>query len=160
MYDKTLTYDSDSTELDLELGLNANSKVIIVESGSRGRAGNRWEREIRQNHENVVQLIVAGEVVLESPERAAERFLARTKNDSTVFNASKARTQAIEILGEKRYAEELKEEWKLFKEDELLNMKGFKMVWGNGMEAVGKGWDMLCRSEVGADQGLVFSLGP
>lgn len=158
LFDKTLTYGSDSSDLDLELGLNTNSKVVIVEFGSRGGAGDRWERKLRQTHENVVQLIVAGEVVLESPEKATERFLARTKNDSTVFNTSKAKVQAMEVLGEKRYAEELEQGWKLFKEGELANMKGFEMVWGNGMEAVGKGWDMLCKGEVGADQGLVFSL--
>jgi hypothetical protein len=42
-YDKVLTYDNDLGDLDCELGLNADSKVVLCEFGSRGGAANRWD---------------------------------------------------------------------------------------------------------------------
>lgn len=156
LYDRTLTYEADSGDLDHELGLTSDSKVLICEFGSRGGAGQRWEKKLSQTNENVVQLVMAGEVIKESPEKATERFLARSKIAASVFNASDALTEAIQVLGEKRYFEELIKEWSSFKEREPV--KGFHMVWGKGLEDVGKGWEKLCKGEVGADESLVFSL--
>lgn len=156
LYDKLLTYDSDSGDLELELGLTSDSKVVVFEFGSRGDAGTRWADKLRQTHENVVQLIVGGEVVKDSPETATAKFLARAKNAAVVFNASRAGVQAKEVLGEKRYLDELLRDYLAFKESGLV--KRLHLVWGEGMEDVGKGWDKLCRGEVKSDQGLVFSL--
>jgi hypothetical protein len=155
-YDKTLTYDSDSGDLGVLLGLNSDSKVVICEFGSRGSAAERWADKLRQSHVNIVQLTVAGEVVPDSPEKATEKFLARTKKAAIVSNASRARDQALKVLGEKRYFEELLKDWWSFKERGLVN--GLHMVWGEGIEDVGKGWEKLWSGGVGSDQGLVFSL--
>ncbi|KUJ10978.1 uncharacterized protein LY89DRAFT_723476 [Mollisia scopiformis] len=157
LYDKVLTYDSDSdNNLDAKLDLKADSKILLVEFGSRGEAGNRWEDKFREEGRNVEQLIVAGEVVAESPEKANERFKKRTERGASVFNASIVRGKAIEVLGEKRFFEELMREWKVFKEGGLV--ESLRLVWGEGMEGVGKGWERLCEGGVSADQGLVFSL--
>jgi hypothetical protein len=157
LYDKVLTYDSDSTaDLVDQLDLTKDSKVVLCEFGSRSGAADRWEEKLRQRHGNVVQLIVAGEVVVETPEKATERFAARTARGATVFNASVARAKAVDVVGEKRYNRELLEEWTIFKERGLIN--GLNMVWGNGMDDVGQGWEKLCRGEVKANEGLVFSL--
>jgi len=155
-YDKVLTYDADSGDLDLELGLNADSNVMLCEFGSRGGAAERWDTKLRQNHRDVVQLIVGGEVVPDSPEKAKEKFLARTKKAATVFNASRTREQALKVLGGKRYSEELHRDWLVFKEFGIVN--GLHIVWGEGMESVGKGWETLCKGGLGSDKGLVFSL--
>ncbi|KAF8850639.1 hypothetical protein BDZ45DRAFT_769495 [Acephala macrosclerotiorum] len=155
-YDKTLMYEDDSGDLDLELDLAADTKVVVVEFGSRGEAAARWADKLRQSHENVVQLIVAGEVVKETPEEALEKFKARAKTGATVFNASAARVQAINVLDEKRYSEELLKGWAIFKELGLV--KGLTMIWGEGMEDVRKGWEKLCKGDVKSDQGLVFCL--
>lgn len=156
LYDNLLTYDSDSGDLDLELGLTPDSKVVVFEFGSRGDAGTRWADKLRHTHEHVVQLIVGGEVVKDNPETATAKFLARTKNAAVVFNASRAGVQAKEVLGEKRYLDELLGDYLAFKESGLV--KRLNLVWGEGMEDVGKGWEKLCKSEVKSDQGLVFSL--
>ncbi|CZR68932.1 uncharacterized protein PAC_18833 [Phialocephala subalpina] len=155
-YDKTLMYEDDSGDLDEELGLAADSKIVVVEFGSRGGAAARWANKLRESHDNVVQLIVAGEVVKETPEEALEKFKARTKTGATVFNASAAGVQAVNVLGEKRYSDELLTEWLAFKNRGLV--QGLELVWGVGMEAVGKGWEKLCKGEVKSDQGLVFYL--
>ena len=156
LYDKLMTYDSDTDDLGLELGLTSSSKVVVCEFGSRGGAGERWANKLRKSHDNVVQLIVAGDNVPDSPEKATERFLARTKSGAVVFNASKARDQAINVVGERRYLEEFLKEFWLFKERGLV--KGLHMIWGEGMEDVGRGWEKLCKGEVKSDHGLVFSL--
>jgi hypothetical protein len=80
--------------------------------------------------------------------------LARTKNAAVVFSASRAGVQAKEVLGEKRYLEELLRDYLAFKESGLV--KRLHLVWGEGMEDVGKGWEKLCKGEVKSDQGLVF----
>ncbi|KAI1107723.1 hypothetical protein F4804DRAFT_296920 [Jackrogersella minutella] len=36
--------------------------------------------------------------------------------------------------------------------------KGFRVNWGEGMEAVKEGWDRFARNEAQADEGLVFKL--
>lgn len=158
LYDKVLTYDFDTTaNLVDELGLTKDSKVVICEFGSRGGAADRWEERLKQHHDNVVQLIVAGEVVVESPEKASERFAARTAKGATVFNASVARVKAIDLFGEEQYDQELSKSWTIFKEHGLIN-GGLSLVWGEGMEDVGRGWKRLCNGDVRAHEGLVFSL--
>jgi hypothetical protein len=156
LYDKLLTYDSDAGDVALELGLNSDSKVVLCEFGSRGEAATRWAAKLRQSHGHVVQLIVAGETILDSPEKATEKFLARSKSGAVVFNASDAGVQAAAVLGERRYFEEFFEEWQFFKERGLI--EGLHLVWGKGIEDVGKGWEALCRGSVGANHGLVFLL--
>lgn len=157
LYDKLLTYDSDASgDLVAELGLNTGSKVAVCEFGSRGGAGNRWASKLREQDVEVVQLIVAGEAVSESPEKATERFLARGKSGASGFNASATRDKALKVVGEKLFLEEFRKDWLSFKERGLV--KGTDMIWGEGMEDVGRGWEKLCKSEVGANQGLVFSL--
>jgi hypothetical protein len=59
-------------------------------------------------------------------------------------------------MGEQRYSEELLRDYWSFKEQGLV--EGLHMVWGEGMEDVGKGWEKLCKGQLGSDQGLVFSL--
>lgn len=156
LYDKILTYDSDSGDLDLELGLTRDSKAVLCEFGSRGSAADRWQTKLQKKHRNIIQLIVAGEVVPDSPEQAMEKFLARTQKDATVFNASKVREQALTILGQNFFHEELQRDWASFKKLGLVN--GFHMTWGDGMQAVGESWDRLCKGLVKSDTGLVFSL--
>ncbi|PVH67855.1 hypothetical protein DL98DRAFT_579062 [Cadophora sp. DSE1049] len=148
-------YEDDGGDLDEELGLAADSKIVVVEFGSRGGAAARWANKLRESQNNVVQLTVAGEVVKETPE-ALEKFKARAKTGATVFNASAARVQDVNILGEKRYSDELLTEWLAFKIRGLVQV--LELVWGVGMEAMGKGWEKLCKGEVKSDQGLVFYL--
>lgn len=60
------------------------------------------------------------------------------------------------ILGHKTYFEELLTEWKMYREGGV--QKGLQLVWGKGMDDVGKGWERLYKGEVGPDEGLVFEL--
>jgi hypothetical protein len=70
--------------------------------------------------------------------------------------ASDLRLQAKPIAGEKKYFEGFSKDWKVCKENGVV--KGLDLVWGDGMEDVGKAWERLCKGEVGPSGGLVFTL--
>jgi hypothetical protein len=141
-----------------KLSLNANSKIIVVDFGSRGGAGNRWAEELRKSHKKVTHLGVGGEVVADSPERTTKKCLGSLKNTASLriqINASEMRSQAMRILG-KSYFENFKKEWDLCKEKGVVN--GLRLVWGEGMGDWAKTWEKLCQGESGPDKGLVFTL--
>jgi hypothetical protein len=72
------------------------------------------------------------------------------------INASGLRSQAYEAIGARKYFEEAEAAWKSWKASGLV--KGLKLVWEEGIEDVGKGWDRLCKGYVPAEEGLVFLL--
>lgn len=157
LYDKILAYNADSTtDLASELSLNAKSKIVICDFGSRDAAAKRWAEKLKQTYKNVMWLGVGGEVVPDSPEKTMEKFVAGMTSGMIQINASGLRTQAMKVSGEKKYFEEFLKEWTSFKKGG--GFRGLRLVWGEGMEAVGKGWEKLCKGEVGPDAGLVFNL--
>jgi hypothetical protein len=160
LYDHVLEYDYEAQGLGAKLSLNANSKIIVVDFGSRGGAGNRWAEELRKSYKRVIHLGVGGEVVADSQERTTEKFLSSLKNTASLriqVNASEMRSQAMRILGEKSYFEDFKKEWDLCKAMGVVN--GLRLVWGEGMGDWAKAWEKLCQGEFGPDKGLVFTLG-
>ncbi|KAK9250521.1 hypothetical protein V1507DRAFT_25687 [Lipomyces tetrasporus] len=159
LYDLVLEYDHDARDLDAKLSLDANSKIIIVDFGSRGGAGYRWAEELRKSHKNVIHLGVGGEVIADSPEKTTEKFLSSLKNTAklgTQVNASEMRSQAMTIMGERSYFEDFRKEWDLCKEKGVVN--GLRLVWGEGMGDWAKASEKLCQGEFGPNEGLVFDL--
>jgi hypothetical protein len=158
LYDKVLTYDADSGDLGEELGLTPDTKIAVIDVGSRDAAADRWAVKLRKSSNNVVQVQIAGEFKTESPDEATARFLARKKVEGykVVVNASKMRTQAIERVGEQSYYDEFAKVWNSVKKGGYI--KGMRLVWGEGMEDVGRGWEKLYKGQVGPEEGLVFSL--
>ncbi|KIM94450.1 hypothetical protein OIDMADRAFT_149480 [Oidiodendron maius Zn] len=158
LYDYVLAYDSDSRDLGAELALDADSKIIIVDFGSRGGAADRWADKLRQSYKNVALLGVGVEVVADSPEKTTEKILSnlRTPNLKTQVNASEMRSQAMKIMGEKSYFKDFWEEWNLCKEGGVV--KGLRLVWGQGMDDLAKAWETLYKGEFGPDEGFVFDL--
>ncbi|KAH6674553.1 hypothetical protein B0J14DRAFT_653851 [Halenospora varia] len=161
LYDRVLGYNDDTnndSDLKTVLDLQADPKVIICDFGSRGGAGNRWADKLRESVKNVVQIGVGGEVVADSPEVTLQKLMmSRTKTPQRKqVDASSMRIQAMEVAGRKKYFEDFLKEWESAKENGLV--KGVRLGWGESMEDVGKGWDRLCRGEVGPDEGLVYML--
>ena len=159
LFDKVLSYDADSKDLGVELGLDAKSKIVIVEFGARGGAPDRWASKLRQSYSNVVQLRVGGEVVADSPEKTTEKFMMNMQKFGhlkTQVNASGMRTDAMKKLGEKRYFEEFLKEWNACKEAGVV--KGFHLVWEQGMDELAKCWEKLYKGEFGPDEGFLFVL--
>jgi hypothetical protein len=83
--------------------------------------------------------------------------MAGASNFNGTVNASGLRDAGISILREEKYFDDFFNDWNQCKAGG--GFKGLKLVWGEGMEELGKGWEKLCKGEVGPDEGLVFSLG-
>lgn len=158
LYDKVLTYNVDAGDLGEQLVLKPNTKIAVVDLGSRGGAADRWAGKLRETYKDVVQIQVAGETKPQTPEEATAGFLARRKAEGykALINASAMRTQAMEKNGEQRYYDDFAKVWDLVKKGSYI--QGMQLVWGEGMEDLGRGWERLCKGEVGPDEGLVFSL--
>ena len=157
LFDTVMEY-GDSTKGDLakRLGLAPDSKVVLCDFGSRDGAASKWAENLKQTQENVIVLGIGGEVVADNPEKAAEKLTSRGQSHQAWVNASGLRDGAMKLLGEKKYTEDFLRDWESCKEEGFV--KGIKLIWGEGMEDVGRGWTKLCKGEVGADEGLVFKL--
>jgi hypothetical protein len=158
LYDKVLTYDADSGNLEEQLGLTPDTKIAVVDIGARDGAADRWAAKLKNNYSNVVQIQIAGETKAQTPEEATAGFLARkkVKGYKGVINASAIRSQAMDQIGEQRFYDDFAKLWDSVKTGGYI--KGMRLVWGEGMEDLGRGWEKLCKGEVGPNEGLVFSL--
>ena len=155
LFDKILKYDADSTsDATTELGLKPTSKIVVCDFGARDSAATRWVENLKPNYDNIVYLGV-GEVAPDSPDMIVEKFKVRASSPMIQVNASGLRTQAMTIIGEKRYFEEFLKEWKAFKAGG--GFKGLHLVWDEGMEA-GITWEKICKGEFMPDEGSVFTL--
>jgi hypothetical protein len=159
LYDKVLTYDADSGDLGQHLGLKPDNKIAVIDFGSRDAAGDRWAVKLRKTYNDVVQLQVAGEFKTQTPEEATAGFLARMKKVEgykALINACALRTQAMDKTGERKYYEDFMKVWDSVEKGGYIN--GMRLVWGEGMEDLGRGWEKLSKGEASPDEGLVFSL--
>lgn len=57
---------------------------------------------------------------------------------------------------EKKYFQDVLKEWNLSTDGGAV--KGLRLVWGDSMDDVGKGREKLDKGEVGADEGLAFTV--
>ena len=157
LYDKILSYEADSTsDLVAELGLDSGSNIVICDFGSRDNAACRWAQKLKQNYKNTLFIGIGAEVVADTPEKTMEKFLAGMASGMIQINASGLRSQAMNILGEAKYFEDFLSEWKACKERGVVD--GVRLIWDEGMSAVGKGWERLYKGDVGPDEGLLFTL--
>jgi hypothetical protein len=155
LYDKVLTYEADFGDLSLELGIHPDSSLVILDFGARGNAAARWIAKLHPSYSKLIKVDVGGEVKPDSPEKVTEEFMAKEKG-SIQLNASGLRSQAMAILGEKKYFEEFSKEWEAFKAQG--GVKGLDLVWGIGMNDLKKGWEDLYKGKIGPNQGLVYKL--
>lgn len=157
LYDFVLNYNEDAnSDLATKLGVDAETKVIIADFGARGGAADRWADKLKGSPKTLQIFSVGGEVVAVSPEVMMQKFVQIMQTERIQINASGMRSQALEKIGGKRYFEEVLKEWNKWKDEG--GVKGLKLVWGEGMDDVGKGWEKLYKGEVGPDEGLVFEL--
>jgi len=75
---------------------------------------------------------------------------------SACVNASGLRDEAMDILGMKEYFEDVAKACQAYKD--ALKKTPLELVWGDGMEVLGKGWERLCLEDVRPNEGLVFDL--
>jgi hypothetical protein len=160
LYDHVLGYTQDGQDLSNVLELKAGAKIVLCDFGARGGAGDRWSASLSKNHPDFIQISIGGELGplsnTEANAKVAQRRAGAAGWKKQNINASFLRSQAYEAIGAKRYTEEADAEWKSWKAKGVV--PGLELVWGEGMEEVGKGWDRLAKGDVSPAEGLVFSL--
>lgn len=139
-------------------GVESGKKVILVDFGGRGGVAERWAEVISKSHKFV--LINVGQELSEAPSSEVLAGMQKKQSvkptyESVAINASDMRDRAMEKAGEREYFEGLENAWKAFRE---TSIKGFNITWGNSMEDVAKGWDLLCTGGLKPNEGLAYVL--
>ena len=152
-HDQVVLYD-ETDRLVERLEVEAETKVLMLDFGARGAAVETWRKALGEVTKKLTCIRVGGEPVPVRPEVVTAGFVKRMKESGISVNANGLRTSAMEELGEEVYFQGLEESWKRFKEDGAV--KGLTLSWAEGMDAVGKGWDLICKGQAGAETGPLF----
>ncbi|CAN9114841.1 unnamed protein product [Alternaria alternata] len=154
-YDNAVLYDNfDETAMEIK---NSNSKrIVFFDFGARPGANAKWRSALSSLSPTVpfTLVTVGGEVAPQDPEKATQRLANRASLN--IVNAGLLQEKGIETAGgmyfDNVYAA-FQVFWRRAREVGMLELK-----WGEGLEDWERGWEMLCRDEVKADVGLVYSI--
>ncbi|KAL7913593.1 hypothetical protein GGI35DRAFT_490157 [Trichoderma velutinum] len=155
LYDDLLMYTEITGAMDdsiaARLGVDANTKVLLVNFGGRGTADEELRDIFTHTAKSVVTLIVGGDPQA-GPSKL--RALGEVPGSGVVMcNASGLRDSAMESDGKAEYFKNLSQEWTRLKESGGIN--GLTLRWGKGMEDHSKGWDALSNGSIDPTLGLV-----
>lgn len=158
LYDQVLDYAADSQYLATRLAPTADTKIVICDFGARDAAAARWTENLQRTIQNVILISIGGEVLPDDSAKTTEKYMKRVQSSLTTaqVNASGIRDAVIGLLGEKEYFTSAAKAWDEYKK--TLPATGMRLIWGEGMQELGNGWEKLCRGEVGPEDGLVFDL--
>lgn len=76
-------------------------------------------------------------------------------------NTSQIRDSALRAVGPKAFYEAIDSVWNDWLRVSLSIMPDLQVVWGDGVSGdngIERGWQRLCKGEVGAQEGLVYRL--
>lgn len=90
------------------------------------------------------------------PEKTTENITAGAQIIPNFLNAGAIRAGGCSILGDEAYIDAFLDDWNRCKAKGVVD--GLGLVWGKGMQDVEKGWERLCKGEVGPTEGLVFEM--
>ncbi|KAI1504595.1 hypothetical protein F5X99DRAFT_423443 [Biscogniauxia marginata] len=164
VYDEVVcSADADAGAADVlaRSGAGDTDKIAVFEFGGRDGAAARWALALQERYARVQFVGVGSELPSEEEEgRGGE---ARGRPPPTHVgrarlvraNTDDMRRRAIEKVGEGEFYRGLESSWR---ELRGKGFEGFRVVWGEGMEDVRRGWERLGRGEVGPDEGLVFKV--
>lgn len=140
-------------------GVDSSKRVILVDFGARRGIAQKWAEAISKSHKNFLLVNVGGEVseVPSSQVLAGLQQMgsAQPTYDSVQVNASDMRDRAMEKVGEVQYFRDFEKAWDDFKK---TSIKGLKITWGDSMEDVKKGWDLICTGGLKPNEGLSYVL--
>lgn len=139
--------------------VGSGKKVVLVDCGGRGGIAQEWAAAISKSHKNFLLVQVGSETseVSSSQVLAGLQQLqsAKPAYESVQVNASDMRDRAMAKVGERQYFEALEGGWRNFSRS---GVKGVNVTWGDSMEDVKKGWDLLCTSGLKPSEGLAYVL--
>ena len=154
-YDDIVLYD-DIQGFKGKIEKGGSSRVVLFDFGARSGARETWDASLQQvtcgKGLKYTFISVGAEVKVQSAEEIGK---TRFTGNTIQVNANELREKGISLAGD-RYFEDFLQVFNEFKEGGAF--PGVTLKWEQGMEAWEKGWEALCRDEVGADTGLVYWL--
>ncbi|KAI0397002.1 hypothetical protein F5Y17DRAFT_28039 [Xylariaceae sp. FL0594] len=167
VYHSVVTTSADPGATLQASGHEAAQRVVIFDFGGRAGAGLRWAGALSTNNNdassspketNTNPLYVGVGFEIYKPSDA-EAILAAAPPPLPFkvvrLNADDMRRRAIKKVGEKTYFAEEAESWDRFQKE---GIKGLTITWGEGMDDLAKGWDILAKGEVLPSEGLAYKL--
>ncbi|KAI1102787.1 hypothetical protein F4804DRAFT_311939 [Jackrogersella minutella] len=151
LYDAVVSTGADPVEA--LAGAPKDKKVVIVDFGGRAGVAWKWAAQLAPAFPKIQVLAVGFQV--SDPTEQGEQAAPPAGVEVLQVMADDLLTAAIAKVGEREYFEGMFKSWEGLRKD---GFKGFRVNWGEGMEAVKEAWDRFARNEAQADEGLVFKL--
>ncbi|KAI0387719.1 hypothetical protein F5Y04DRAFT_10252 [Hypomontagnella monticulosa] len=154
LYDAVESTLADPFEALARLNHPKDSKIVIVDFGGRHFLQWKWAAMLVSQYPKVQFIIVGAEV--SAPDAAvAPPGEPPAGLDISQVMADGLQNLAIQKAGEKEYFAGVNAAWEGLRKD---GIPGFKVNWGEGMEAVKAGWTKYAENKVAAEEGLVFKV--
>ena len=153
-YDRVALYSDDNIVKDA-ISKDKSSRVILIDFGAREGARKTWNATLSSLSplHSYTFLSVGGEVKVQSIEDIKAQLAANHKTIQA--NTSHLREKGIKVGGD-AYLEAF---YKMFDEFKAQGgIPGMNLKWGEGLEALERGWEALCGDKVSAEVGLVYRL--
>ncbi|KAJ7458801.1 hypothetical protein B0H11DRAFT_2160655 [Mycena galericulata] len=129
---------------DDRLGLvEPNTKIVLVEFGARGDAALAWFRALQALSPTETRAIIVGSDPAAPGRSTLASFTVEPTSGVVQLSMDALRTGA--------------EAWAAFKDTEGGAVEGVGVKWGEGMEAVGEGWEGLAGERMGRRWGWFSS---
>ncbi|KAI1770748.1 hypothetical protein F4818DRAFT_455521 [Hypoxylon cercidicola] len=151
LYDAVASTSDDPAAVLARLGVPPDAKVAVYDFGGRAGAARRWAAALKAAYPRT-QLTAVGSEVSE-PTGSGPPPPPPAGIDVSQVNADGLLTLAMARDGERAFWEAYEEAWRRYRG---VQIRGFRVTWAEGMEAVQEGWDRFARNEVRADEGLMF----
>ncbi|KAI2607250.1 uncharacterized protein GGS25DRAFT_324260 [Hypoxylon fragiforme] len=138
-------------------GAPRDGRVVICDFGGRNGVAWKWARAIKAVFPRTMYVAVGGEVTDPTATATGEGEGGPDPEvmDFAFAHAGILQDMAMKKFGEGEYFRRLGESWEGMRK---TGIKGFRVTWGEGMQAVKEGWERYTRGEVGSDEGLVFGI--
>jgi hypothetical protein len=156
-YDEVLLYSDDPmASLKEKFGVDANTKVVIIDFGSRVNAAFGWAAKLKA-HSGSLKFITVGSSPDGGMGRPGASDLAELEGALPILgNAIALRHGAIENMGAEKYFEEMEDSWKTFKANG--GMPGLEFSVKTGLDAFKQDWDGLAAGTVSPLKALLYRI--
>ncbi|KAK3380556.1 hypothetical protein B0T24DRAFT_523091 [Lasiosphaeria ovina] len=153
-FDDVVLYD-DMADAAPTAAASASKKIVLVNFGARGDAGEKWMEALRARCERL-QVVVVGSEPVAKARRVLSSLTQEEGSGVVQANAGGLREKAIALLSAAVYLPQQTAAWEGFKAEGAV--PGLRLEWGQGLDALSHGWDRLAKGEYGPEVGLVYEV--
>ena len=172
LYDVTVstteTPDAEFLKAKMGVDVGAGDKVVLIDCGGRAGAGERWAAAFRTlcAPGRFVMVGIGSEAGEHSPADVLKRFAPKEEDKGErkqekgvpwyiMVNTGDLRERAAARDGRRTVFKDAEAAFAEFKRE---GVPGFKVRWGQGMEAVAEGWERLGKGTTRPEEGMAFLL--